>query len=183
MFQVLNQFESALASVFFCILCTMDLQRYSISQYIYILVLDSLIHTYVYTYLYIYMCVCGYSISFSADFIEHQSFVSASHVFHIVALHLLSSQSSTGGRGWFLFGSQFLLWRKDPSNLPDPRSGGTKNFGHDDDSFLAVAFTFGGGCGFHDLGRESWVDTWSSICEAPWLPGRDSPLVKLKPVK
>ena len=52
---LLNQFESALASVFFCILCTMDLQRYSISQYIYILVLDSLIHTYVYTYLYIYV--------------------------------------------------------------------------------------------------------------------------------
>ena len=32
---------------------------------------------------------------------------------------------------------------------------GDTRIGHDYDSFLAVAFTFGGGCGFHDLGRES----------------------------
>ena len=131
-------FESALASVFFCgMLRTMDLQRYSILGILYILVLDSLMHTYVYVY--IYICICGYSISFSADFIEHQSFVSASHVFHMLRCtcwaHMCSKEilklnkicsSTLSGDDVFL-APQFLLWRKDPSNLPIREVGGHKN--------------------------------------------------------
>lgn len=98
---------------------------------------------------------------------KHQSFVSASHVFHMLRKktcfhsHVGPKKSSKSTifcsstlAGDDFFSAPVSFVEKSIHQIHQIREVGEKNSGHDD-SFLAVAFTFGGGCGFHDLGRES----------------------------
>ena len=142
-------------------------------MYIYIL-----IYFFIYTYmLFAYVATVFQFISPFTNVFHMLHCTCSTHMCCTEILKNINLQLKPAGAQFFWL--QFLLWRKDPSNLPIREVGG--KICHND-SFLAVAFTFGGGCGFHDLGRESWVDAWSSSVKHMTVT-EGLKKVKLKPIR